>query len=400
MGERICFMLSDLKGAMQQLEQNSTVDYVIALSLSDTTASILDEHYAAVLHHIRKRKHFRKFSLLNDDNNVVNVNPFLMAASENLGLQWLDLSCGRGYTAESLGRFRSHPNLRQLEVRLVFDQDIIYGFRQIIETCQNMQDLRFVVTNLSQNNWGPIREALYKTQRTITLSLSLETSDGPATDLLRSFLHDHRYPVYFVITINSRQMNPTWLSHVIGPAVQKLCTRATGIEVVKNFMESCQDREHLRNLEFESVNSLKEYEAIVDSIPHLLHVQLLRIQCNFSSTWSSRNDQLLGMKANLLRSLARNLSITDVVLRTQRISTKEDQKNTWTELEYTTLQSLKLRNSACSQIFASPDLIPLSLWPRMLRLVETTNAITSKSLNFQGLRGLSSNLTSSYGKHS
>jgi hypothetical protein len=153
-----------LEGAMQQLEENSTVDYLVVPLLPDMTVSILDELYTAVLHHIRTRKQFRKFSLFIDDDCVVHVNLFLMAASENSGLQSLDLGCAIGYTAETLGRF----NLRQLHFRvsldfdrdLDLDQDIIHGFKQIIETCPKMQHVDICLSQISQNTLGPICEAL------------------------------------------------------------------------------------------------------------------------------------------------------------------------------------------------------------------------------------------------
>jgi hypothetical protein len=158
-------------------------------------------------------------------------------------------------------------------------------------------------------------------------------------------------------------------------------------------MDSCQYREYLRYLEFEGVNSLEEYQAIIDGIPHLSYVQQLRIKCDIYRIGSSLYPS--NMKANLLRSLARNLSITDVVMELsfEEISFEEEEENIWTELENKALQSLKLRKSACSQIFASPDLIPLGLWPHVLLFVRTTNAITAKSLIFLGLRGLSANLS-------
>jgi hypothetical protein len=397
MEEQIRIDLDNLQEAMQELENNSSVDNLFVAAPQEMTPSDMDANYkVALLNYIRTRKHLRKFGLSNSNSGNVDINPFLIAASENSGLQSLDLARADGYTAESLGRFRSHPNLRQLKFSntLVFnfEQDIMDVFGQIIETCPKMQHVRIIHSTLSGNTWEPIFEALYKTQQALTLDLFLCELDGAATDLLHLFLHDYPYPVHFLFNVNRWRMNPTWLSDVIGPAVQKLCVRVVADkEVFQNFMESCQYREHLRYLEFEGI-SLEECQVIVDGIPHLSYVQELQIR---SFYYSDRKSELSNMKAKLLRSLAMNLSITDFDLDffSLGIFSEEEQENTWTELEYKTLQSLKLRNSTCSKIFASPDLIPLGLWPHVLRLVETTNAITTRSLIFQGLRGLSANLS-------
>jgi hypothetical protein len=403
MEEQIRIDLDNLQEAMQELENNSSVDDLIVAAPPEMTPSDMDANYkVALLNYIRTRKHLRKFGLFNEDNTDVDINPFLIAASENLGLQSLDLAGADGYTAETLGRFRSHPNLQQLHLSepldLNFEQDIMDVFGLIIETCPKMQHLKIYNSELSQSTlgaWRPVFEALFKTQRSLTLNLSWCYYDQAATNLLRSFLHDYPYPVHFLITVSSGQRNPPCLSDLIGPAVQKLCLQVMADkEIVQNFMESCQYREHLIYLEFQGV-SLEEYQVIVDGIPHLSYVQELKIRCFYSS---DRKSQLSNMKANLLRSLARNLSITnvDLDLFSLGISSVKKQENTWTELEYTMLQSLMRRNSTCSEVFASPDLIPLSLWPHVLRLVETTNAITSRSLIFQGLRGLSANLSAPY----
>jgi hypothetical protein len=194
-------------------------------------------------------------------------------------------------------------------------------------------------------------------------------------------------------------VDPMWLSHLIGPAVQKLSLRIIdNIEVVQNFMKSIEDKKHLQYLEFEDVGSLKLYQVIVDGILNLSYVQELKIDCGWSNDWSSSSDDPHSkiMKTELLRSLATNLSITEVDLQlyTLPFDTEDEENSTWTELEYETLQSFKQRNSTCSQIFASPDLIPLCLWPHVFRSVQETNSKKAKALMFQGLVGLAANLPS------
>jgi hypothetical protein len=145
-------------------------------------------------------------------------------------------------------------------------------------------------------------------------------------------------------------------------------------------MKSIHDKKHLQCLEFEYVDSLKLYQVIVEGIPNLSYMQELKIDWGWSHDWgpSSYDPHSNIIKIELLRLLAMNLSITTVDL---QLDTEDEENSTWTELEYEMLQSFQQRNSTCSQIFASPDLIP-------------TNATKAKSLSFQGLVGLAATLPS------
>jgi hypothetical protein len=160
------------------------------------------------------------------------VNPFLVALSENSHLQSLQLGCAFRYTAESLSRFRLHSNLQELEFKVSLDSelelelkpDIMHVFKQIIETCPQLQHVQLSGSHLTLETLGPICEALYKVQKhPVTLNLCWCTLDKAATDLLRSFLHDYPHPVNFWIRINLLHRN---ISHLIGPAVQKLILKS------------------------------------------------------------------------------------------------------------------------------------------------------------------------------
>jgi hypothetical protein len=349
----------------------------------------------ALLHRIRTHKNLYKLDLLDGFNSRdVDMNPFVVAASKNTNLQALGLSGASGYTAESLGQFRSHPNLRELEfnvtsgyggeIKLDLEPDIIHVFKQIIETCPKLQYVQISDSHLTSNTWGPICEALYKKQQPVTLSLWFCTSDPAATDLLRSFLHDYPQPVHFLILYHLLQydaydVDPMWLSHLIRPAVQKLSVSIIdityNIEVLQNFMRSLQDRKHLRYLDFEDVDSLNLYQAILEGIPNSSYLEELRINLkkepfhyqlsnmktellrslatNLSITdvdlqldtlnyvwwsdWRPSYDQLSNMKTELPRSLPTNLSTTDVDLQVDKLNigtTDKQQESIWTELEY------------------------------------------------------------------
>jgi hypothetical protein len=391
---------------IEELETNTMVNAIQILFLGSTRRLpvISDVFYDILLNQIRTRSQLRKLDLINFNALVdMDMDPFLEAASENIALQSLNL-VGLGIlTAESLGRLCSHPNLRELSLQVTSDSsdpelEIMNTFKQIIETCPMMQRVKVKGTSFTQISWQPICEGLYKVQPSMSLDLvSFLTFDQGATALLQSFLHECPHPVHLPLTAGGINLCPhdkcTWLSQLIGPAVHTLKLKFSRyILDLQDFMKSLNDRQHLRKLEFREMNSKETLNHVVNAIPDMLYVQELVIDCDPEIWYYEYDDDTLSRNTKLLSLLAKNTSITNVDFRFTDMGF-----SIWTEQEQQRLQHLMLRNSSCSKTFTSSDVIPLSVWPHLLRMVQTTNA--GKSLTFQGLCGLAAKLSSTSESH-
>jgi hypothetical protein len=172
-------------------------------------------------------------------------------------------------------------------------------------------------------------------QPSVSLNLSNCKFDQDATNLLQSFLQNCPNPVRLLIHVEGmelHEMDSTWLSRLIGPAVHTLTLNNGVKEVFQDFMKSLQTKQQLIYLEFRDIYSLDAYQVIVDGIPDISYVEEFRI-CFYRNDRNPSNEELASIKTTFLRKLAKNLSITTVYLQLENFSSS----SIWTEQEQETL---------------------------------------------------------------
>jgi hypothetical protein len=419
----ILYCHDDFLETTSALQDNRIVDQ-IRCDFGDLFVGHPDDYenvdLSPLLDVIRTRSQLRTL-ILHDWNRSDDISPFLFAAAENPALESLFLHDMVTFSAESLERFQSHPNLSTIFVSMFSFHDnpaILESLKQVIKTCPRLDSVYlqgFGNHLVTGDSWRPIGQALCKVQPKLTLVLRSLIFDAEATILLQDFLHQSPTSVYlrmistsFLPLLESSSSSSSWLPRLLGPSVRALavCYSEKDLQAEQTIDSRCQEIKlevkevmkclnewegrNIKELEFvlsdsEPENCYDILQTVFDGIPDILFVTEFTlyystISC-FSDEFLQQHDPFSFLKKKLLDALAKNISIQKMNLVITRCT-----RNIldWTNTETEQLEFLRLRNESISQFMASPKSSPLSVWPHFFQAVQATGA--RLYLVFQGLR--------------
>jgi hypothetical protein len=404
--------------------QNNRIVHRIQCDIAHPTMPIMRRadnlDLSPLLDVIRTRSQLR-FLMLHDWSGSYDISPFLFAAAENPALETLFLhDMAATFSAESLARFQSHPNLRTILISALPFHDkpaILESLKQVIETCPHFDTLHLEGNDnclVTGDTWRPIGQALCKVQPKLTLAIAFLIFDEDATMLLQDFLHQS--PAVVNLSVNCTTFPPllessssSWLPRLLGPSVGAIIVcysggddqadQLTDLRIQEIKLEVKEILKRLNRLEGRNIKTLgflffkfePDYyydilQTVFDGIPDVLFVSEVTIYYStescFSDEFLQQHEHFSPLKKKILDALAKNVSIQKMKL---EIAQCKQNVLEWTDVETKQLEFLRLRNKSISHFMAPPNVSQISVWPHYFQAVETTGA--RLPLVFQCLRG-------------
>jgi hypothetical protein len=302
------------------------------------------------------------------------------------------------FSAESLARFQSHPNLRTILISAFPFHDqpaMLESLKQVIETCPRLDSLHLqgygncLVTG---DAWRPICQVLCKVQPKLTLALASLIFDEDATMLLQDFLHQS--PAVVALSVNCttfpallESSSSSWLPLLLGPSVGAVidcyygrddqAEQLTDLRIQEIKLEVNEVMKRLKEWEGRNIKTLgfifynfePDYcydilQTVFDGIADVLFVTEVTIYYStescFSDEFLQQHEHFSPLKKKILYALAKNVSIQKMQL--EIVQCKQNVLE-WTDVETKQLEFLRLRNESISHFMAPPNVSQISVWP-------------------------------------